>query len=237
VAKKAIIVGATSGIGRELAKVLSINGYIVGATGRRLNLLKDLKEELTAQIFIKEIDVTKQSALSELQSLIDEMDGVDLIVISAGTGSLEPNLPWNKEKETIETNVLGFGAIANIAYHHFIKKNSGHLVGISSIASIRGGEAPAYNASKAFVANYLQGLRYLVKKNNKNITITDIQPGFVDTAMAQGEGLFWVATPEKAVDQIFTAIKKKKNHAYITKRWRLIAWVLKILPDFIYNKL
>ena len=236
-AKKAIIVGATSGIGRELAKVLSINGYIVGATGRRLNLLKDLKEELTAQIFIKEIDVTKQSALSELQSLIDEMDGVDLIVISAGTGSLEPNLPWNKEKETIETNVLGFGAIANIAYHHFIKKNSGHLVGISSIASIRGGEAPAYNASKAFVANYLQGLRYLVKKNNKNITITDIQPGFVDTAMAQGEGLFWVATPEKAVDQIFTAIKKKKNHAYITKRWRLIAWVLKILPDFIYNKL
>ena len=235
--KKAIIVGATSGIGRELAKVLSINGYIVGATGRRLNLLKDLKEELTAQIFIKEIDVTKQSALSELQSLIDEMDGVDLIVISAGTGSLEPNLPWNKEKETIETNVLGFGAIANIAYHHFIKKNSGHLVGISSIASIRGGEAPAYNASKAFVANYLQGLRYLVKKNNKNITITDIQPGFVDTAMAQGEGLFWVATPEKAVDQIFTAIKKKKNHAYITKRWRLIAWVLKILPDFIYNKL
>ncbi|HIP93717.1 MAG TPA: SDR family NAD(P)-dependent oxidoreductase [Leucothrix sp.] len=236
-AKKAIIVGATSGIGRELVKVLSINGYIVGATGRRLNLLKDLKEELTAQIFIKEIDVTKQSALSELQSLIDEMDGVDLIVISAGTGSLEPNLPWNKEKETIETNVLGFGAIANIAYHHFIKKNSGHLVGISSIASIRGGEAPAYNASKAFVANYLQGLRYLVKKNNKNITITDIQPGFVDTAMAQGEGLFWVATPEKAVDQIFTAIKKKKNHAYITKRWRLIAWVLKILPDFIYNKL
>ena len=235
--KKAIIVGATSGIGRELAKVLSINGYIVGATGRRLNLLKDLKEELTAQIFIKEIDVTKQSALSELQSLIDEMDGVDLIVISAGTGSLEPNLPWNKEKETIETNVLGFSAIANIAYHHFIKKNSGHLVGISSIASIRGGEAPAYNASKAFVANYLQGLRYLVKKNNKNITITDIQPGFVDTAMAQGEGLFWVATPEKAVDQIFTAIKKKKNHAYITKRWRLIAWVLKILPDFIYNKL
>lgn len=236
-AKKAIIVGATSGIGRELVKVLSLNGYIVGATGRRLDLLKDLKEELTAQIFIKKIDVTQQSALSDLQNLIDEMDGIDLIVISAGTGSLEPNLPWNKEKETIETNVLGFGAIANVAYHHFIKKNSGHLVGISSIASIRGGEAPAYNASKAFVANYLQGFRYLVKKNNKNITITDIQPGFVDTAMAQGEGLFWVATQEKAADQIFTAIKKKKKHTYITKRWRLIAWVLKILPDFVYNRL
>lgn len=104
------------------------------------------------------MDVSKKEAPSNLQSLIDEMQGVDLIVISAGTGSLEPDLPWNKEKETIETNVLGFSAIANIAYHHFFKKNSGHLVGISSIASIRGGEAPAYNASKAFVASYLQGL-------------------------------------------------------------------------------
>ena len=80
-------------------------------------------------------------------------------------------------------------------------------------------------------------LRYLVSKNKNNITITDIQPGFVDTAMAQGENLFWVASPEKAATQIYTAILKKKNHAYVTKRWRLIAWVLKILPDFIYNRL
>jgi short-subunit dehydrogenase len=237
VSKKAIIVGATSGIGRELAKKLSTYGYIVGVTGRRQSLLEELKKEFTSQIFIKQMDISKKEALSGLENLIDEMNGVDLIVISAGTGSLEPNLPWSKEKETIETNVLGFTAIANIAYHHFSKKGSGHLVGISSIASIRGGEAPAYNASKAFVVNYLQGLRYLVYKNKKDITITDIQPGFVDTAMAQGEGLFWVASPKKAVAQIFTAIKKKKNHVYITKRWRLIAWGLKILPDFIYNRL
>ncbi len=108
---------------------------------------------------------------------------------------------------------------------------------ISSIAAIRGGEAPSYNASKAFVSNYLQGLCYLNAKSKNNVVVTDIQPGFVDTAMAQGDGLFWVASPQKAAAQIFTAIKKKKRHAYITKRWRLIGWILKILPDFLYNKL
>ncbi len=235
--KRAIIIGATSGIGFELAKLLSFDGYIIGITGRRLSLLEDLKKELKSQVFIKKMDVSHAESRGDLKDLIEEMEGVDLVIISAGTGSLDPSLPWDKEKETIEINVLGFTAMANVAYHYFNKKSSGHLVGISSIASIRGGEAPAYNASKAFVANYLQGLRYLLSKNKKKITITDIQPGFIDTAMAQGEGLFWVASPEKAATQIYNAIKKNRKHSYITKRWRLIGWVLKIMPDFIYNKL
>jgi short-subunit dehydrogenase len=235
--KKAVIIGATSGIGRELAKVLSADGYIVGIAGRRLHLLEQLKDELSNQIFISPLDVSNESAISDLQNLIDEMQGVDLIVISAGTGSIDPELPWEKEKETIETNVLGFTAMANVAYHHFKQKGTGHLVGISSIAAIRGGSAPAYNASKAFVSNYLQGLRNIIAKSNNNIVVTDIQPGFIDTPMAQGEGLFWVASPQKAAAQIYGAIKKKKKHTYITKRWRLIGWVLKVMPDILYNKL
>ena len=235
--KKAVIIGATSGIGHELAKVLSADGYIVGITGRRLHLLEQLKDELSNQTFIKQMDVSKESAISDLQNLIDEMQGVDIFIISAGTGSIDPKLPWKKEKKTIETNVLGFTAMANVAYHHFQQKNTGHLVGISSIAAIRGGGAPAYNASKAFISNYLQGLRYIIKKNNNNIVITDIQPGYVDTPMAQSKGLFWVASPQKAAAQIYGAIKKKKKHAYITKRWRLIGWVLKVMPEFLYNKL
>lgn len=235
--KKAVIIGATSGIGRELAKVLSADGYIVGITGRRLQLLEQLKDELSNQTFIKPLDVSNESAISDLQNLIDEMQGVDIVVISAGTGSIDPELPWEKEKETIETNVLGFAAMANVAYHHFQQKDTGHLVGISSIAAIRGGGAPAYNASKAFVSNYLQGLRYIIEKSNNNIVVTDVQPGFVDTPMAQGEGLFWVASPQKAAAQIYGAIKKKKKHVYVTKRWRLIGWVLKVMPDILYNKL
>jgi len=236
--KKAIIIGATSGIGRELAKVLSADGYIVGITGRRLHLLEQLKDELSNQASIKRMDISQKSAVDDLQKLINEMQGIDLAVISAGTGSIDLELPWKKEKETIKTNVLGFAAVANVAFHHFQQKGSGHLVGISSIAGIRGGGgAPAYSASKAFVSNYLQGLRYIIEKGKHNIVVTDIQPGFVDTAMAQGEGVFWSASPQKAAAQICKAIKKKKKHAYITKRWRLIAWALKVMPNGFYNKL
>lgn len=235
--KKAIIIGATSGIGRGLSIKLSQEGYTVAMTGRRLKLLEELREEISSETYIKEMDVTDVNAPKELNNLINEMNGVDLIIISAGVGFLDPDLHWAKEQETINTNVLGFAAIANAAYHYFNQSNSGHLVGISSIASIRGGETPSYNASKAFVANYLEGLQKIVSKNNKNITITDIQPGFVDTAMAKGDGLFWVASVEKSVEQIYTAILKKKNHVYITKRWRLIAWLLKVLPTVFYNKM
>ena len=116
-------------------------------------------------------------------------------------------------------------------------RESGHIVGISSVAAIRGsGNEPAYNASKAFQSNYLQGLRQKFHKLKLPVAVTDVQPGFVDTAMAQGEGLFWVAPPEKAAQQIFNSIRKRRKHVYVTRRWRLIAWLLKILPDSLYDR-
>jgi short-subunit dehydrogenase len=127
------------------------------------------------------------------------MDGVDLIIISAGTGFMNPELDWDKENKTIAINVTGFAAIANFAIHYFLKKGAGHLVNISSIAAMRGsGISPAYNASKAIESIYMDGLRNRIAKFGVPITITDIQPGFVDTAMARGEGLFWVASPKQA---------------------------------------
>jgi short-subunit dehydrogenase len=236
--KKAIIVGASSGIGKSLAQTLAGDGYRVGLAARRLPLLLDLQKEIGSQTLVKQIDVSKIPAATLLFSeLIQEMDGVDLIIISAGTGFMNPELDWDKENETIAVNVTGFAAIANVAIHYFIKNGGGHLVNISSIAAIRGsGIAPAYNASKAFESNYMHGLRCKIDKSGLPITITDIQPGFVDTAMAQGDGLFWVASPEKAAKQIYQAIKAKKANAYITRRWRLFAWLLKLIPDSIYRR-
>jgi len=237
--KKAIIIGSSSGIGKELAKVLSQNGYAVGLTGRRVQLLTDLQSELSTESFVKAIDVSQTAeAMQRLEELISEMDGVQLIVINAGVGFINPELEWEKEKTTIETNVHGFAAMANVAFKHFLKQSSGHLVGISSIAALRGsGATPAYNASKAFVSNYLEGLRQKAGKLKLPITVTDIQPGLVDTAMAQGEGLFWVAPPEKAARQIFDTIKSRRKHAFVTKRWRLIAWLVKAMPDRVHNKI
>lgn len=121
--------------------------------------------------------------------------------------------------------------------HYFFQQDHGHLVGISSIAALRGiPGAPIYSASKAFVSNYLEGLRAYAHNHKKNITVTTIEPGFVDTAMCKAESGFWCATPKKAAEQIY-AIEKKKTHAYITRRWRLVAWLFKILPDCLFYTL
>lgn len=237
--KKAIIVGASSGIGRALAKTLAKNGVIVGLVSRRLELLLELQREIGNQALVKQIDVSNtNNAIPQFSGFIQEMGHVDLIVISAGIGFINPDLDWDKENETIAVNVAGFTAIANVAIHYFLENGAGHLVNISSIAALRGSEtAPAYNASKAFESIYLDGLRHKIARLHLPITITDIQPGFVDTAMAQGEGLFWVASPDEAAKQIYQAIKRKKKHAYITKRWRLIACFFKFAPDSIYYRL
>lgn len=237
--KKAIVVGATSGIGRGIAKILVENGYFVGITGRREELLLEIKRECEEKYFHSAFDVCETGILSgKLTELCSELGGLDLIIISSGTGEINPDLDFVKEKKTIDTNVLGFTAVTDWAFRYFDSNNGGHIVAISSIAGLRGNrQAPAYNATKAYQINYLEGLRQKASKISKNIFITDIRPGFVDTAMAQGGGLFWVAGVEKAARQIFLAIQKRKPAAYITRRWSFIAVILRFLPGWIYKRL
>lgn len=236
--KKAIVIGASSGIGRALARVLAEHGYSVGLVARRTDLLSELARQLPTPSFVKAIDVARaDQARQQLRELIDEMSDVELFVLNAGIGFVNPQLDWERERDTIDVNVSGFAATANVAVEHLQRRGSGQIVGISSIAALRGNRAaPAYNASKAFISNYLESLRNRFRKGNLPIVVTDVQPGFVDTAMAKGEGVFWAAPPEKAARQIFTAIAKRKEHAYVTKRWRLIAWVLKAAPNWLYHR-
>lgn len=237
--KKAIVIGASSGIGRELALILSKKGYVVGVMARRIQLLNELRNEVESELLIKQIDVADaETAMKTLADFIKEMGGVDLVVISAGTGEINHDLDWQMEKEAIGTNVTGFAAVTNVAIHHFMERGSGHLVGISSIAALRGGRhSPAYNASKAFESNYMEGLRQKITRLGLPITITDVKPGYVKTAMAKGNRIFWAAPADVAATQIFDAIERKKSHVYITRRWRLIAWLLKVLPDRVHKRL
>jgi len=236
---KAVIIGASSGIGKQLVYLLAKDGVRLGLAARRLHRLKKIRDELPQVICVKEIDVAQtDSAMRAMSDLLEKLGQVDLIVFSSGIGEINEDLYWEPEKKTIATNVTGFAAISNVAINYFITQKHGHYVALSSLAALRGAkDAPAYNASKAFESNYLQGLRQKVVSLQHPITITDIQPGFVDTKMAKGDGLFWVAPAEKAAAQIYHTIKCKRSHAYVTKRWRLIAWVLKILPDAVYNRL
>lgn len=237
--KSAIIIGASSGIGRALAIALSLDGYRVGIVARRTDLLEQLRAELAGSCVIKTIDVSLPDlAMPLVRELIDELGDVELFIISAGTGYDNAALEWEPERATIALNVLGFASMVNVAVAHLEARGSGHLVGISSLAALRGnGVAPGYNASKAFVSNYLQGMRYRFRKLKMPVVVTDVQPGFVDTRMAGGDRLFWVASPQKAARQIAAAIRRRKERVYVTRRWRLIAWLLRIVPDALYSRL
>jgi short-subunit dehydrogenase len=233
--QKVIVIGAGSGIGRALAKIFASNGYKVGLVDKQIEFLKQVQREISGESYVKQIDVSDPKlAITLLNEFIKEMGGMDLIVISSGVIVHNPNLEWAAEDETISVNVSGFIAMANVAAKYFLLKDSGHLVGISSIGALIGNaKHPAYNASKAFICSYLRSLRY--RFSGSNIYVTDIRPGFVDTVMIKNDrGLFWVATPEEAARQIFKAIKKKRKVAYITKRWLVIAWLVKIIPDWVY---
>jgi short-subunit dehydrogenase len=178
------------------------------------------------------MDVQELSTLASIcNELVNQMGGLDLLVISAGIGEGNKQLDFEIENDVIKTNIQGFTCIADWGITFFKKQGYGHLVNISSIAGIRGnGLAPSYNASKAYQINYLEGLRLNTIKSGFDITVTDIRPGFVDTAMAKGNGLFWVAPIQKAAEQIVEAIQQKRKVVYITKRWGLIGYFLKIIP-------
>jgi short-subunit dehydrogenase len=156
--KKAIIIGATSGIGKGLAERFAANNYKVGITGRRKELLLELKDENPDAYLTKVLDVTNtRAAIQQLEELIDELGGLDLFVISSGIGEINEALDFEIENQTIDTNIVGFTCIADWTFNYFEKQQSGHLVVISSIGGIRGShQAPAYNASKAYQINYTE---------------------------------------------------------------------------------
>jgi short-subunit dehydrogenase len=237
--KKVIIIGSTSGIGKGLAEHFAANNCKVGLTGRRKELLLELKDENPDAYLTKFLDVTNTtSSIQHLEELTNELGGLDVLVISSGIGEINEALDFEIEKQTIDTNIIGFTCVTDWTFNYFEKQQSGHLVVISSIGGIRGSrQAPSYNASKAYQINYTEGLRQKAAKLKMPIFITDIRPGLVDTKMAKGEGLFWVMPLEKAVNQMYKAIIRKKKVVYVTKRWRLIAFVLKILPRGIYDKM
>ena len=237
--KRAVVIGASSGISAELAKQLSGDYGVIDLAARRTQMLEELAAEIGSETHIMMMDVSNaDEALGRLHSLIEDMGGVDLAVICAGTGCFNPELKTELERQTIDLNVTGFTCLADILMNRFIAQGEGQLVGLSSVAALRGsGSCPAYNASKAYMSNYLEGLRMKAAHISKKIIVTDIKPGFVDTRMAQGDGLFWVAPAQEAARQICRLIKRRKTHGYVTRRWRLVAWILRLMPGRMYKRL
>ena len=177
--KRAIVIGATSGIGRGLAEELAARGYRVGLVGRREALLREIAAADPAAYSCAVADVTQpDAALAALDGLVAVLGGLELCIVAAGTGDLNPDLDFTVEASAIRTNILGWTAVVDWACRLFERKRGGHLVVISSVGGLRGsGAAPAYNASKAYQINYAEGLRQRVAKSGLPVTITDIRPG------------------------------------------------------------
>ena len=235
--KQAIIVGASSGLGWELAIQLADKGYQLGVMGRREALLNELVEKLPGTHFIQATDVSNaEQSQTELEKLIARMGDVELIVLSSGVGLFENKLEWAAEREMIDVNVRGFAALTIVAMEYFTRRGAGHLAGISSMAAhIFGAKTVTYHATKAFVSNYLAGMRQRAIRSGLPITITTIEPGFIKTPMVHGNPL-WMAPVEKGVTQMVAGLLNKKNHIYITKRWRYVAFVADLMPHWLLRK-
>ena len=234
-----IIIGATSGIGRALFEKYAVEVNRIGIVGRRTYMLDELRQEHPDTTITATADITKLDEIAEtIDALRTELKDIDLAIVCSGTGDINASLDYAVERLTIDTNVTGWTLVVDTLYNIFEQQGHGHFVAITSAGGLRGEPmAPAYSASKAYQINYMEALRKKAFKSGGHIKVTDIRPGLVDTAMAKGEGLFWVMPVEKVASQIIAAIRKEKSKAYITKRWHVLAIINKSLPFMFYKRM
>ena len=241
--KRAIIIGATSGIGREVARLLAKDGWQIGIAGRREELLQSLQAEFPeGQVKTAVLDVTAPDAPTRLQSLIDELGGMDLYFHSSGIGFQNATLDPDIEMRTARTNGEGFVRMITCAFNHFkahaTRDARGHIAVISSIAGTKGiGVAPAYSATKRFQNTYLDALDQLSRMNGLNIRFTDIRPGFVATPLLKDDNYPLLMKAPQVAQSIVKAIQQKKRIVVIDWRYRILVFFWKLIPHWIWVRL
>lgn len=236
--RKAIIIGATSGIGQEVARLLVQEGWYIGIAGRREDALQCMQQANPGQIEIQCLDVTKDDAVLHLNELIDRLGGMDLFFLSSGVGyqnrSLEPDIELN----TARTNVEGFIRMVTAAFGYFKQTGGGHIAVISSIAGTKGlGVAPAYSATKRFQNTYIDALAQLSQMQRLNIRFTDIRPGFVATDLLKNGKYPMLMQTNKVALHIVKALKRKKRVVVIDGRYRLVVFFWRIIPRWLWERL
>lgn len=229
--KKAIIIGATSGMGKGLCKILLENDYQLGIAAPEEDLLQEIKTIDPDKINTACFDSIVEENVPHLNALLEHLGGLDLLVFCAGIGNFNGSDGFKKENHGNKLNVLAFTEITHWAYHFFEQQGHGHLAAITSLAGLFGyRKAPAYHAAKAYQIHYLEALRQKAHRSGKPIYITDIRPGFVNTTMADEGEKFLTLSRERAAREIYKSIKHKKTVTYLSTRWALIALGVKLLP-------
>ena len=237
--KKAIIVGASSGIGREVARLLLAEGWHIGVAARREEPLMELKATAPECVEVMTIDVTKADAGERLLTLIDQLGGMDLYFHASGIGKQNRTLTEDIELRTMDTNAIGFTRMIGTAYRYFANRGEGHIAAITSIAGTKGlGPAPAYSATKAMQSTYLQALEQQAGQRSLNIRFTDIRPGFVATALLNDDFPYpMLMKPEMVARDIVKSIHRGRHIRIIDYRYRALSFVWRLIPRWLWRRL
>ena len=237
----AIVMGATSGIGYEVALALARQGWRVGVAGRREDILKKMVEETAGIVAYEVIDVTVPQATDALHRLIGKMGGMGLYFHSSGIGYQNTALDADKELRTIETNCLGMARLVGEAFRYFEQhpETEGQIAVISSIARTRGlGAAPAYSASKRFTSHYMESLCQLKRiKGLRHLHITDIRPGFVRTPLIEGSHFPMQLDARRVAAIIVAAIRRHQSVVTINWLYRLLVFFWQLIPRWLWVRM
>ena len=239
--RRAIIMGATSGIGLEVAKVLAGKGWLVGIASRRQELLQQIQRKHLNIVATEQIDVTREDAAERLQTLIGKTGGMDLYFHSSGIGYQNTELDMELELATVETNAVGMTRMVGAAFHYFEEhpEEKGQIAVISSIAGTKGlGAAPAYSATKRFVNHYLECLTQLCHIRHINhISIHDIRPGFVRTPLISGSNYPMQLDAAKVAKQIVKGLERGRSIITIDWRYRLLVFFWRLIPRWLWVRM
>ena len=237
--KKVVIIGASSGMGLEVAKLLLAEGCTLGVAARREDRLQALKMLAPDRVEVQAIDVTADDAAQRLRSLIDRLGGMDLFFYASGIGKQNRTLTPDIELNTVNTNGMGFTRMIGEAYRYFAERGEGHIAAITSIAGTKGlGPAPSYSATKAMQNVYLQALEQQANARGLKIRFTDIRPGFVNTDLLAGDFHYpLMLKPEKVAQQIVKALKNKRHIKVIDWKYAIITAFWRRLPRPLWRHL
>lgn len=227
---KILIIGATSGIGHGLWRHYVTLGNEVAVTGRRRELLDDMAHSYPELTYTSCCDIADTASFDScFENVLRHFGSLDLVIVCAGIGELNPQLDPATELSTIAVNVAGWTNAVDKAYNQLSTQGYGRLVTITSVGGLQpAAAAPSYSASKAFQINYTRSLQR--KSKGTPVAVTEIRPGLVDTRMAKGDGLFWVMPVDRVVKMTVKAIARRQRLAVVTRRWRLINLLLRHLP-------
>lgn len=237
--RKAVIIGASSGLGLEVAKILLNDGWHIGVAARRSGLLMELQRQNPQRVEVETIDVTQDDAPLRLRQLIGRIGGMQLFFYASGIGKQNPGLESEIELATVNTNALGFTRMVGEAYRFMADNGGGRIAAITSIAGTKGmAAAPSYSATKAFQNTYLQALEQQSRMRRQNITFTDIRPGFVNTALLGGNSHYpMLMQPAPVANMIVKAIYSGRHIIVIDWRWRILTALWRRIPRWIWRRM